>query len=103
MRRPFPLFRHDIDHATERVRAVKAALRSAQYFHARKVCGQHLPKIESTILARIVGLNSIDQYLGVIRISAAYKDRRLSAGPARLHNVKPGDGFEHFWQKPPLI
>src|SRR5258708_1545548 len=69
LRRPLPFLRDDINHAPQRVRSVETALRSAQHFHPRDIRGQHLSKIENTVLAGIVGLDSIDQYLGVIRIA----------------------------------
>src|SRR5438874_7914841 len=65
-RRPLPFFRDDIDDAAERVRPIEAALRTAEHFDSRNVPSKNLAEIKYAILARIVGIDSIDQHLGVI-------------------------------------
>src|SRR6266403_3942286 len=88
LRRALALFRHDIDHATDGVRPIQTALRTAKHFNPLDVRSEDLAKIEYAILARVVRIDSVDNHLGVIRVATAHEDRGLAPGTSCLDDVQ---------------
>src|SRR5579859_3699007 len=68
-RGPFALLGNDRNDAADRVRAVKSALRAAQYLDLGHVGGQKVSEIERTG-AGVADVDAVDQHLGVVRIGA---------------------------------
>jgi hypothetical protein len=103
LRRAFALLRHDIDHATDGVRPIQTALRTAEHFDLRDVRRKHLTEIEDAVLAGIIRVDSVDQHFGMIRIAAAHEYGRLAARTSGLNNVQAGHGPENVGQRALLI
>ena len=90
--RPLSLLGDDGNHATDRLRAVEAALRATQHLDARDIGGQELPEVERTRwIAGIAGVDAVDQDLDVVRVGPAHEDRREAARSAGLHDVEAGN------------
>src|SRR5271168_105936 len=89
------LGRH-IDHATDRIRAVQAALRTSQHFDALNVLRQKLTEVERAGgVARVAHIDAIDEHFYVIGVGAAYEDGCLAADAADLDEIQSGYDFEH--------
>ena len=94
----------DGDHATERISAVEATLRSAQHLDALDVRGQELAQIKHAgRVARVAYIDAIDEDLGVVRIGAPQEDRGEPARPAGLHDVQTGDGTQRIRHRASLF
>jgi hypothetical protein len=94
-RRPVALLGDHRDNATNRVRAVKAALRATQHFELLDICGKQMSEVEGSVRrAGIADIDAVDQHFGVIGVGAAHEDRGLPARPSGLDHVQPRNGVQ---------
>src|SRR5579862_6148433 len=71
LRRALTGFGGDRDDAADRVAAVVAALRTAQYLDALNIAGQQLAEVELLIVAARIGdVDTVDQHLDMIGVGA---------------------------------
>src|ERR1700733_6352487 len=74
-RGPFPLLSDDRNDAADGVRAVKAALRAAQYFDLGRVADEEMRKVDRAVWrGGIADVEAVDQDLGVVGMGAAQED-----------------------------
>ena len=87
--RPLAAFRGDRDDAADGVSAIKAALRTPQYFDAVDIVRQQLTEIESAgRIAWIARIDTVDENLDLVRVRTPDEYRSLAARPARLHDIE---------------
>ena len=101
-RGPLALRRCDGDHAADGVRAIEAALGAAQDLDAGDAGDCHLAEVEGAADARIIGVDAVDDDLGVVSVGPADEHRGKAAGPPGLDDVQPRRALQGVGQGAPL-